>query len=95
MIGKDRETIVIIFIGVLTVMGRMLIVPRLDLPTATGSYEAFAHLFVGYLIGAWWRDRQVGKLLGWYKGIAPYGLVAILLTAFEVIIFVVQKRMVG
>lgn len=92
LIGKNKETMVIIFIGLLTVVGRMLIVPRLDLPTATGSYEAFAHLFVGFLIGAWWRDRQVGKLLGWYQGVTPYGLVVILLTAFEVIMFVVQKR---
>jgi len=92
LIGKNKETTVIIFIGLLTVVGRMLIVPRLDLPTATGSYEAFAHLFVGFLIGAWWRDRQVGKLLGWYQGVTPYGLVVILLTAFEVIMFVVQKR---
>ena len=32
---------------------RCLMAPRLDLPTAQGSYEAFAHLFVGGLFGAW------------------------------------------
>lgn len=82
-------------LGIVTlsiVVGRILIVPRLDIPTTTGSYEAFAHLFVGALIGAWWRDREVSKLLGWYQGITPYGSLAIALTMLEVIIFVVQKR---
>ena len=41
---------------------------------------------------SWWRDRQVGKLLVWYQGVTPYGLVVILLTAFEVTMFVVQRR---
>lgn len=31
---------------------RLFIIPRLDLPTATGSYEAVAHMWVGGLFGA-------------------------------------------
>lgn len=31
---------------------RFTIIPRLDLPTAVGSYEAFAHLWAGGLFGA-------------------------------------------
>lgn len=37
-----------IFLGTL----RFTITPRLDLPTATGSYEAVTHLWVGGLFGA-------------------------------------------
>lgn len=34
-------------------IGRFFIVPRLQLPTWEGSYEAFSHLFAGGLFGAW------------------------------------------
>jgi hypothetical protein len=34
-------------------IARFTITPRLNLPTVEGSYEAFAHLFVGGLFGAW------------------------------------------
>lgn len=63
-------------------IGRFLIEPRFDLPTATGSYEAFVHLWVGGLFGYWWvhRDRSM------------YLWLAIFITALEVVMFVVQKK---
>jgi hypothetical protein len=30
--------------------GRVFITPRLAVPSSEGSYEAFAHLFVGFLV---------------------------------------------
>ncbi len=59
---------------------RFLIEPRLDLPTATGSYEAVAHLFVGGLFGAWLVNRQ-----------RPLLLMAVSVSLLELIMFLVQK----
>jgi hypothetical protein len=55
--------------------------PRLDLPTAQGSYEAFAHLFVGGLFGAWVVKRT--KLL-WL-------VLAVSVSILELVLFIVQK----
>lgn len=68
----------------LMIIGRILIEPRLDLPTATGSYEAVVHLYVGWLLGAWWVSRKI-------KSESAYLWMAILLTIFEVVMFVYQK----
>jgi hypothetical protein len=63
------------------IVGRLLIVPRLDLPTAEGSYEAFAHLFVGGLFGAWMVKRTEWLWLS----------LAIAASILELVIFIVQK----
>lgn len=60
---------------------RFFITPRLNLPTATGSYEAFVHLFVGGLFCGWLVDRSKRLWLG----------LAIALTGLEVVMFIVQK----
>jgi hypothetical protein len=60
---------------------RCLMAPRLDLPTAQGSYEAFAHLFVGGLFGAWVVRRT--KLL-WL-------VLAASVSILELVLFIVQK----
>ncbi len=59
---------------------RFFIEPRLDLPTATGSYEALAHLQVGFLIGLS------------SKGDRTYIWQAVGLTALEVVMFAIQKN---
>lgn len=66
--------------AVLVVVGRLLIVPRLDLPTAEGCYESFAHLYVGGLFG-----YAIG-VKRW-----PWALMAIGLSLFELVCFLVQK----
>jgi len=43
----------LISVTIIVAVLRFIITPRLNLPTAEGSYEAFAHLFVGGLFGAW------------------------------------------
>jgi len=63
-------------------VARFLITPRLDLPTAGGSYEAFAHLFVGGLFGAW-----VVKRSQW-----PWLVMAIAVSLLELVMFLVQKN---
>lgn len=60
---------------------RFEITPRLDLPTATGSYEAFAHLFVGGLIGAWLVKRTEWL---WLE-------MAVAVSLLELVMFLVQK----
>jgi hypothetical protein len=72
---------------VLTIAGRFLIVPRLThIPTLEGSYEAFAHMVVGFLILVPFYDprERVGpsKLYGWCGW---------LLGIFELVMFVAQR----
>lgn len=69
-------------------IGRFLVAPRFDIPTATGSYEAVVHLFVGGLLGVWLSssDVKLGRLCLW---------LSIVFSLFEIIIFVVQKRAAG
>jgi hypothetical protein len=70
---------------------RFVIVPRLDLPTAEGSYEAFAHLFVGALFGAWlamwrgWKLREPGYSMWLWLGLASA------VSLLELVMFVIQK----
>ena len=45
----SRASVILVAVGF--AIGRFFITPRLDLPTAEGSYEAFAHLFVGGCFG--------------------------------------------
>lgn len=66
----------------LVFVGRFFIEPRLDLPTITGSYEAIAHILIGWLLGLWVTTRKA-FYLNWF----------IALTILEVIMFLVQKRM--
>lgn len=46
-----------------------------------GSYEAFAHIWTGAMLGAWWFDGQAKYL--WAVG---------LLTALEIVMYLVQVR---
>lgn len=59
---------------------RFFITPRLDLPTMTGCYEAFVHLFVGGLIGAYIVKRN-----------SVWLVLAVCITILEVVMFLVQK----
>lgn len=57
-------------LAIATAIGRMLISPRItNIPTATGTYEALAHLFVGFLIlvPLYDREQKLGpsRLYGW------------------------------
>lgn len=60
-------------------------VARFLIPThalsPVGSYEAFAHLFVGGLLGAWLATRE-----------RPYLVIALALTAVEVLAFFTLPR---
>jgi len=42
----------------LTFAFRVLITPRLHVPSFAGTYEAFSHLFIGGLLGCWLIDPQ-------------------------------------
>lgn len=80
----------LIFLTVLVILGRLLIEPRLDLPTFEGSYEAFAHLFVGYLFGVaffyYKFDRRLKNNFQLWIGV--------ILSVFELIMFLYQKYVV-
>lgn len=68
-----------VVIGVL----RFVITPRLNLPTAEGSYEAVAHLFVGGLFGAWLVKPKK----------ALWCATAVGLSLLELVMFVAQKSL--
>lgn len=75
-------------LAILVGCGRIGIAPRLiDIPSLEGSYEALAHLLVGFLILAPFYDpkQQLGpsKLYGW---------IGWALTAWEAGWFLVQKN---
>jgi hypothetical protein len=60
----------LLFVAALTAVGRIFITPRLtNIPTATGTYEAFAHMLVGFLLLVYFydRDQRLGpsKLYAW------------------------------
>ena len=46
---KFNKTTLIV-LAALVALGRMWIVPRLNVPTLEGTYEALAHMIVGFLI---------------------------------------------
>jgi hypothetical protein len=77
----------IVVVAALTALGRIFISPRLtNIPTITGTYEAFAHMFVGFLILVWFYDRK--ELLGPTK---LYGWIGLGLGLWEAGWFLVQK----
>jgi hypothetical protein len=80
MSGKLTD-IVLAIIAIIFGALRLVVQPRLSIPTVEGSYEAFVHLFVGGLIGAWLvkRDKWI-----WL-------VIAIVISLLEVIVFTVQK----
>jgi len=69
----------------LIAIGRIFITPRLThIPSPEMSYEAFAHLFVGGLIGISWYD--------WDDKLATlYGRIGWGLAVWELVWFIVQK----
>ena len=73
--------IVLILVTALIGALRFVIVHRLDLPTAEGSYEALSHLFVGGLFGAWFvrRDKWLWLIL------------AVSVSLLELVMFLIQK----
>lgn len=91
---------VTLFFGLL----RFVITPRLDLPTATGSYEAFAHLWVGGLIGAAVafhlcvfiiQGRSICSVYAaevqFFRHAKWCWLLAVSLSALELVMFLLQK----
>jgi hypothetical protein len=76
------KTIIIYAISISIGIGRFFITPRLNLPTVEGSYEAFSHLFVGGLFGAWLAKRTEWRWL----------VAALALSVFELAAFLIQKR---
>jgi hypothetical protein len=63
------KKLVLLFAAAIAV-GRIFIAPRLvNIPSAEGSYEAFAHILVGFLIIVPFYDRKAAlgpsKLFGW------------------------------
>jgi hypothetical protein len=92
----------IILSALLFAVGRFFITPRLNLPTIEGSYEAFAHLYVGYLFGAavHWQNMinshrlfitSIYEELRFAATKNLYFQAAILLSLLELVMFMVQK----
>lgn len=77
-------------IALLVALGRFTIEPQLCLPIWEGSYEALAHLYVGALIGYWLARRGTVREKVDGRGRCCLDL-AIGLTVFEVVMFVLQK----
>lgn len=77
----------LIWASVFALIGRMLITPRLThIPTAEGSYEALAHLLVGFLVLVPFYDPE--EKLGPSK---LYGYIGWGLALWELAWFVIQK----
>lgn len=74
----------ICFMFFATLFGRLMITPRLtNIPTIEGTFEAIAHLFVGFLIIVPFYDKtKETKMYGWMG----WGL-----ALFELFCFIVQK----
>lgn len=101
---KQLTSTVIIILSLLFAIGRIFIKPRLiNIPTVELSYEAFAHIFVGYLIGS------AIQLQLHTTGIKIFGVVwfirdlctrnlyfqcAIFISLFELAAFLVQKAII-
>lgn len=69
-----------IITAVLLGLTRLAITPRLNLPTATGTYEAVAHLFVGGMFG-WWLSTRSKLALQ----------IIVALSALELLCFGIQR----
>lgn len=83
----------IVFLAFLCAVGRFFITPRLDLPTFTGCYESFAHLFIGFLIGIWSvAAGDVGSLKERKEWSGLCAFLVVTLTLLEIIAFAVQKN---
>ena len=44
------RTLFVSLASIAVLLGRVFIIPRLSVPTIEGSYEAFAHMLVGFLV---------------------------------------------
>ena len=93
--------ILIVLLSIAVGIGRLMITPRLNLPTTEGSYEAAAHLFVGVLFAAWFmrssmlHQRYYGlltRLKMWFVNGSYWSFFAISLTLLEIACFMIQKR---
>lgn len=73
--------------------GRFLIEPRLtNIPTVTGTYEAFSHLWVGGLYGAWWVSDR-GESPAFFADRQAYLFwSATAISLLELGMFILQKR---
>ena len=80
-----RKNVALLIVTLGLAIQRFRIVPRLNLPTAEGSYEAISHLFVGGLIGAAFATGV--KTSRWW-----YWSLAIGVSLVELVCFIVQKR---
>lgn len=77
--------LILAFLAIAIAVGRIFITPRLThIPSLEMSYEAFAHLFVGGLIGVSWYDWND-------KRATLYGRIGWALALWELAWFMVQK----
>lgn len=81
-----KRGVVIGILSLLCLLGRVFITPRLALPTIEGTYEALAHLLVGFLIIVRFYDPT--EIIGPTR---IYGWIGWGLTAWEAGWFLVQK----
>ena len=71
------------------IVGRCFITPRLDVPTAEGCFESFAHLYVGVIFGLWLVSNQSFYL----RLFKPLWLCCWLVpSVFELVMFLLQKN---
>lgn len=78
---------IVIALAVLAALGRLFITPRLTaIPTIEGTYEALAHLFVGFLILVPFYDHK--DTLGPAR---MYGWIGWALAIWEAVWFFFQK----
>jgi hypothetical protein len=82
----EFNVIFLLLVSVLIFAGRFF-VPGHDVSWA-GTYEAFAHIWVGVLLATiWWKFKRPEK--GWeYSRVAFYALV--ILTIFETVMFLMR-----
>jgi hypothetical protein len=76
----------VILAAIALAVDRMLITPRLAVPTWEGSFEALSHLFVGFLLLIPFYDRE--ETLGPSK---LYGWIGLALSLWELGWFIAQK----
>lgn len=88
---------VLIFISLVIIGIRIVITPRLNLPTYEGSYEAFAHMFVGGLFGCAIKTWIARKDIDYYdydygaEDAKFYWYLAWAVSLFELFMFTIQK----
>ena len=78
---------IVFVLAILAAIGRVLITPRLtNIPTPEGLYEAFTHLFVGFLL--------IVPAYDWKQQLGPSrmcGLIGLALSLWELAWFLLQK----